>query len=274
MFAMSTIKSTILILHGAWHHPDHFAQQISLLKSQSYEVLCAVQPSYDAQPATTTLQDDAAFIKTVLSKLVDDKGKEVIVVMHSNGGMVGTEAVTEEFSRTYRERKGMKDGVVKLLYMCAFLLLKGESLATPLGGELPPFIPVEVRSHDVPSPPQASSIQPNLNILSQSDGTCNMLDPQQRFYNNLSPSLQSHWTSLLKPHPASAQIAPLTNEAYRYVSSTYLLCENDQALPIFIQVEFVKNTGVEMQTERCGSGHSPFLSMPERVVEVVEGLRW
>ena len=152
---MSTTKSTILILHGAWHHPDHFAQQISLLKSQFYEVLCPIQPSYNAQPATTTLQDDAAFIKTVLSKLVDDEGKEVIVVMHSYGGMVGTEAVTEEFSKTYREKKGLKGGVVKLLYMCAFLLHKGESLATPLGGELPPFIPVEVRSHTLPSPPSS-----------------------------------------------------------------------------------------------------------------------
>lgn len=67
----------------------------------------------------------------------------MILVMHSYGGMVGTEAVTEEMSKIYRRKKGLKGGVVKLLYMAAFLLRKGESLATPLGGELPAFIPVE-----------------------------------------------------------------------------------------------------------------------------------
>jgi hypothetical protein len=142
---MASTKPTILILHGAWHHPVHWAKQISLLQSNSYEVLCPVQPSYNAQPAITTLQDDAAFIKAVLSKLINEEGKEVIVVMHSFGGMVGTESITEDMSKNNRAREGKKGGVVKLLYICAFLLHKGESLATPLGGELPPYIPVEVR---------------------------------------------------------------------------------------------------------------------------------
>lgn len=101
-----------------------------------------------------------------------------------------------------------------------------------------------------------------------------MLNPQQRFYNDLSPTEQEHWTSLLKPHPAVAQTTALTNEAYRYVSTSYLLCENDQALPIFVQEEFVKNAGVELQIEKCASGHSPFLSMPESVVEIIERLKW
>ena len=156
---MAPTKPTILILHGAWHHPEHFAKLITLLQFYSYEVLCPVQRSYNAQPATTTLQEDAAFIKDVLSKLID-KGKDVIILMHSYGGMVGTEAVTEDMSKKFREKNGLTGGVVKLLYMCAFLLKKGESLATPLGGELPPFITVEVNlppqcftSHVDPSRP-------------------------------------------------------------------------------------------------------------------------
>ena len=95
------------------------------------------------QPATTTLQDDAAFINAILSKLIN-KGKEVIVLVHSYGGMVGSEAIMEEMTKNYRAREGMKGGVVKLLYICAFLLHEGESLATPLGGQLPSYIPLEV----------------------------------------------------------------------------------------------------------------------------------
>jgi len=141
---MTTQKPTLLILHGAWHHPDHFAPLIKLLTAAGYETICPVQPSYNANPATKTLLDDALFVRSLLTDVVEKDGKEVIVIMHSYGGMVGTEAVTESLSRKWRSEKGEQGGVVKLLYMCAFLLRKGQSLATPLGGQLPPFIPVEV----------------------------------------------------------------------------------------------------------------------------------
>ena len=99
-----------------------------------------MQPSFNAQPATTTLQEDATFIKNVVSKLIDEEGKDVILLLPS-GGMVGTEAVTEEMSKTYREKRALKGGVVKLLHVCAFLLHKGGVLVSRNGGNLPAFIP-------------------------------------------------------------------------------------------------------------------------------------
>ena len=101
-----------------------------------------------------------------------------------------------------------------------------------------------------------------------------MLDRHRRLYNDLSPSEQEHWTALLRPHPASTQRTSLNNEAYRHVSTPFLFCRNDQALPVFVQERYVINPGVEVQTERCASGHSPLLSMPEKVVDVVERLTW
>jgi hypothetical protein len=103
-----------------------------------------------------------------------------------------------------------------------------------------------------------------------------MLDPQHRFYQDLPPAEQDHWSSELRPHPAVAQLTPIDNLGYKYVSTTYLLCENDQGLPVQVQRDMVKaveedSFGGKIELLSCESGHSPFLSMPDRVVEVLEG---
>lgn len=100
----------------------------------------------------------------------------------------------------------------------------------------------------------------------EEDGSCNILDPAHRLYNDMLSPEQAHWLSQLKPHCASAQLTPLTRAAYRYIPTWYLLCENDQALPLEVQKMMIKETGVEIRTESCSAGHSPYLSQPEVVV--------
>ncbi|KUJ08693.1 alpha/beta-hydrolase [Mollisia scopiformis] len=250
---MSPSKPTIIVLHGSWHSPPHYERLTSLLTEAQYPPICPTQPTFDAKPPTKTLYDDADFVRSMLTELVEQEQKEVILVLHSYGGVLGTQAVTEDFSRSAREKKGLKGGVIHLLFMTGFVLHNGECLASPLGGSLPPFIPVE------------------------EDGSCNMLEPARRLYNDLPTAEQEHWVSLLRPHPEIASLTPLTNVGYKYVPSTYLFCENDQALPLEVQKSMVASVegevfGGKMGEVSCGAGHSPFLSMPEKVVEVIDGL--
>ena len=97
-----------------------------------------------------------------------------------------------------------------------------------------------------------------------------MEEPDRRFYNDLPKQEQDHWVSQLKPHPAIAQMTPISYAAYMHHPVTYLYCKNDQALPWEIQKLMVAGSGQHFQTEICESGHSPFLSMPETVLKVVE----
>jgi pimeloyl-ACP methyl ester carboxylesterase len=65
----------------------------------------------------------------------------------------------------------------------------------------------------------------------------------------------------------------LTYLAYKYCTVTYLVCEDDQTLPVEMQrmmVEKVRKTNVKVMEESCGAGHSPFLSHPDTVVNVIE----
>lgn len=100
-----------------------------------------------------------------------------------------------------------------------------------------------------------------------------MVDPELRFYNDLSAADQTKWANELVKFPDIANHTPLTNLAYLYHPITYLYCENDQGIPIELQkmmAQKVKDAGVEVEEEWCDASHSPFLSMPGRVLEVAE----
>jgi len=99
-----------------------------------------------------------------------------------------------------------------------------------------------------------------------------MLEPERRFYNDLSKREQDHWISELRPHPSIAQLTPLTYVAYRHHPVYYLFCENDEALPLELQRMMVVGTGLDFKTETCTAGHSPFLSQPETVLNFVRKL--
>jgi pimeloyl-ACP methyl ester carboxylesterase len=73
----------------------------------------------------------------------------------------------------------------------------------------------------------------------------------------------------IKHHSAATLKSALKYAAYRHIPTSYLLGTNDQALPYERQKELVEAAGVEITTVTCDSSHSPFLSQPKLVVEVI-----
>ncbi len=118
---------------------------MNILEAAGYPTVCPLQPSYGSDPPTLTLYDDAAVIHSAASNLVNE-GKDVVVAMHSYGGCVGTQAITEDLGKRQRAEQGLSGGVVRLFYICAFLLPMGNSLGSAFGGKLPSFIKTEVRN--------------------------------------------------------------------------------------------------------------------------------
>lgn len=136
---MAQTKPTILIVHGAWHHPGYYSKVIEPLESQGYEVLCPRLPTCNnAIPPDQKLSDDVALIRSTVQKLAD-VGKEVIVLCHSYGGIISTDALYG-FSIEKRAEEKLKGGVKAIIFMAAFVPKKGEGLAGIFGGGLPPWI--------------------------------------------------------------------------------------------------------------------------------------
>lgn len=143
---MAIVISTIVFLHGSWHNPNHFKTIRDVFEKDGYPTECPLQPTYNAKPAPPVLgiEDDVKVVQDLLTKLLDD-GKKVIMVLHSYGGVLGTEAVREHFGKKSRQERGLTGGVLGLLYMCAFVIPVGISLETAFGG-CAPFITIRVRS--------------------------------------------------------------------------------------------------------------------------------
>ena len=107
----------------------------------------------------------------------------------------------------------------------------------------------------------------------QADGYCCMKDPGHGCYNDLDEQARNHWVSELRPTPTDHLTSPLTNVAYMHHPVSYLFCTNDAALDISFQrtmVAGLEKNGVQVHIETCAAGHSPFLSMPERILELVD----
>jgi len=92
-------------------------------------------------------------------------------------------------------------------------------------------------------------------------------------YNDLPQQDAAMWQERLIAQSHAVQKTEITCAGWKYVPSTYLLCENDKAAPPQYQEMFAEKAGSKVL--RCEAGHSPMLSQPEmlveKIVEAVDG---
>lgn len=139
---MSTEQPTVFFVPGAWHFPAGFDAVRELLKPLGYPTEAVALPSIGAEPPTKTLADDTAHTRAAIEKLAD-AGKQVVVVTHSYGGVVGSCAV-EDLGFASRKAAGKQGGVINFVYLSAFALPKGVSLLDALGGNPLPWMNIKV----------------------------------------------------------------------------------------------------------------------------------
>jgi pimeloyl-ACP methyl ester carboxylesterase len=145
----STAKPTIMFIHGSWHSPKHLQRVIDLLKSRGYPTSCPLQASAGNLPPIGMIED-AELMYSELDRLVNTDSKDVIVFAHSYGGIVATQGLTKELGEKVRKDQSKAGGIIRIVYMCAFIVPLGESLGSALGGgpppntKLPDFTPVDV----------------------------------------------------------------------------------------------------------------------------------
>jgi pimeloyl-ACP methyl ester carboxylesterase len=107
------VPTTVVLVHGAFADGSSWSKIIPLLQEKGLNVISVQNP-------LTSLADDVAFTKRV----IDDQKGPVVLVGHSWGGTVITEA-------------GANDRVKALVYVAAFAPSKGQS-TNDLGKDYPP----------------------------------------------------------------------------------------------------------------------------------------
>lgn len=120
-------KPTILLVGGAWHTADYLQPLATTLEAAGYPAIALGLPGVGADAAKPDFGDDVAIIRSTVSTLIST-GKEVVAVMHSYGGIAGTEALQGLHDRS-------KDGagaVLGLIYIATMLPKKGDSFEAHL----------------------------------------------------------------------------------------------------------------------------------------------
>jgi hypothetical protein len=202
-------------------------------------------------PPNASLPDDVACVRDVVTPLVD-AGERVLKVMHSYGGLLGTDAV-EGLSFSERQADGQPGGVIHLLYLCAYVLTPGTAIWDIV--EEAGFAPMWDQYIDTAA-----------------DGSTFPRDPDLAFFSGLSgPSVVDQARDTLVRFPMSALKTPAQGSAWRVVPVTYALTQQDYAVPRNYQdlmLQKIRGAGIHPRTEDYEASHSLFLTKQAEMVQL------
>jgi pimeloyl-ACP methyl ester carboxylesterase len=136
-------KPEFIFVPGAWHGPDSFDPTAAELKKLGCVVHGINLPSVGANPLLQSFTPDAEAVKATLNKALSS-GKDVVMLYHSYGGVVGSEALAEYVKELESGKKEGWGSVRRLVYIAAFVLPEGGSLMAALGFKPLPWFIVNV----------------------------------------------------------------------------------------------------------------------------------
>ena len=224
-------KPTLLLVHGAWHGAWAWDPLAAILEHRGWTVERIDLPTvHAASPEGLHLSDDADSVSAAIAAI----DGPVVVVAHSYGGVPTTQAATAE-------------NVQHIVYIAAFVLDEGESLLAAVGGVAPSWWVVEG-----PLATAGTDEEPPVSL----------------FFADVEADAATAAAARLKPQSVLAFQEPLTTVAWRAKPSTFIVTEQDAIFPVPAQEALAARAGSTVR--RLDTSHSPFLSQPAAVADIIE----
>jgi pimeloyl-ACP methyl ester carboxylesterase len=229
---MNTQKSNqqkskaIVLVHGGFVDGSGWAGVYNILKKKGYNLLIVQNP-------TKTLAEDVAVTKSAIESLDSD----VVLVGHSYGGVVITEA-------------GTHPKVSDLVYVTALAPDKGESVASLIA-----------------NPPPGAPVPP---ILPPKDGYL-FLDRAKfaaSFAADVEPELASFMADSQVPWGLDALQGTVSEPAWKSKPSYYLVATEDKMIPPPAQRAMAGRAKAQV-TEVPGS-HAIYVSKPAEIAKLIQ----
>ncbi len=107
--------SCFVLIHGGWHAAWCWVRVAALLEKRGHRIIAPDLPAHGADATTLTARPYEMYVRKVC-EVLDALEDRAILVGHSSGGMIVTEA-----ARQRRER------IKSLVYLSAFLLSPGKT---------------------------------------------------------------------------------------------------------------------------------------------------
>jgi pimeloyl-ACP methyl ester carboxylesterase len=196
-------------------------------------------------------------VKTVRDAIAAEttQGRDVVVVVHSYGGMVGQSAI-KGLSRPKEQNSDSSASpsghAIGLAMMATGFCQTGMSFLDVSGGKPPPFWKID------PS---------GFAVLT--------VDTRELFYHDLPEAEGNLWVSKLRPHSLKS-LSEGGEHAYsgwRDVPVWLLETTDDRGLPLQAQqimVAMVRGAGEDVTVREIDSSHSPMLSKPRETAEFID----
>ena len=224
---LNALSLSIVLVHGGFVDGSGWQQVHDILAAKDgYDVSVVQNP-------TTSLADDVAFTQ----RIVNAKPGKVILVGHSYGGVVITEA-------------GNNPKVAGLVYIAAFAPDKGESVSKLIANPVP----------GAPVPP----------ILPPQDGF--LLLDQAKFAASFAGDLPAQQANFMAASQVPWGVAALAGEvsaaSWKVKPSWYLVARDDKMIPPPAQRAMSQRAGSTV-VEVPGS-HSVYVSQPRAVADFIE----
>jgi pimeloyl-ACP methyl ester carboxylesterase len=231
---MSAQKPTVVLVHGAFAESASWNPVIEQLQARGHAVVAAANP-------LRSLAGDAAYVRDVIAGV----GGPVVLVAHSYGGMVMTEAAAGN------------DAVVALVYVAGFAPEHGESafqLSTKFPGST---LGEALAAYPVATGGNELAIRPDV------------------FHHQFCADVPADQAALMaatqRPATEAALSDPLATDtpAWRQIPSWFVFGELDLNIPAELHRFMAERAGSKGTTEIAGASHAPTVSQPDAVAATI-----
>ncbi|KAI9668866.1 MAG: hypothetical protein M1831_000936 [Alyxoria varia] len=251
--SQTNLTPAVVIIHGAWATPESFSPFIELVKSAGYVVECPLLPTCNgSRPPNATRADDVAVVRSILDRLIAEN-RPILPIMHSYGGVVGSEALTEDYTLDRRSKIGLSGGIGRLIFVTAFLLDPGVSIVDT-STRAPNYMEVEVYE----------------------DGAALLTNAAEIGLNDLPPPVVEQMLAAgsIPTFNSHALQQPSVGTPWQKIPTTYVHCDMDRAIQPQVQegmVEDALNHGgiMDLVQHSLHAAHNPCISKPKEVLSIV-----
>ncbi|KAL9071174.1 MAG: hypothetical protein Q9161_004351 [Pseudevernia consocians] len=245
---MAPKKATVVWVPGLLHTRAHFSPVMKALADVGIPSISIDMPNYGPSAPSALPYDDLKAIRSACSDLVNE-GKEVILVAHSYTGVPVCQAVGG-MQRSLRKSEGKDGGIIRAIFVAAFLVPEGVSTLEYMGGNLPP--------------PWATS---DGKIWRPNRDEC-----MAEFFQDLPVEEQEHWADELVIANHNFCTTPVGKACWDLdVAKTYVSTTIDIAMPVVQQHAMMKPLWDQTwNIDEIEAGHAPFLSKIGELVKILE----
>ncbi|KAJ6499098.1 hypothetical protein C8R45DRAFT_981090 [Mycena sanguinolenta] len=124
----NTTNPTFVLVPGVAHGSAHFGGLVAALNAKSYPTEVISNPSVGPLAGTALPNADTANLRRVLEELVNAQQKEVVLVCHSYGGMVGCQSI-----HGLERSAARQGGILKVVFLSAIMPREGEAMVHTFG---------------------------------------------------------------------------------------------------------------------------------------------